>query len=869
MNIIREQLKQYLDCDSDLIPLHIWNKQTNRKGKIQQRGKTPLYGKWMSRDKNVAETLKLADKGYNVGYRLSTTDLIIDVDPRNFEEDDNALERLCEFLGVFDLSEIAPTVITGSGGYHYYMTKPADFDCKELLEQFKGIEFKTIGRQVVCAGSKHPNGNYYKWDTNGIELWEAPTVPKKLLKLLKREVQGKQAEAGVLSNYELEKLLNQLPITDYKDNDSWFRVLCGAHHGTNGGGIEEFLDWCMGDPDFEDDIHLIRLRWESLSNKTNAISVSTLYKEVLSYGGNTAVSSAEDDFADFAEPTNSNTGEEAEDGDEGFEEDEDIDFADITEEKSISKSYKPGLALRLANELSNVSEDEEITKAVRAAMQAGTIEQAKALTAIQKNTGLNKGTINQIIDTTKAQIAEDLGRILAEKTKQVKFRKGKGIVFSNSSQFWIYNGTHWTPINKQYVGKQITKVLDKMRQEIDIKVKENAIVTEALSIMERICATNKDVLRLTQKPYPVINCRNGELWIDEKGVGKLREHKPSSYLLQVIDVEYTPGAECPLFDKSIREIFGNFPDTEDMVRHFEEYIGYILHPDKRPAHWWLMKGPGGDGKSTLFKIISGILGEAVMPEELSRFEGGARGDKHAMAELPGKLLVYDDDLNKNTILPDGILKKLSEDGVSTANPKGEKGFQFQRVCSVAMLSNGYPKTKDISRGTRRRAMVIPFNRGFHEGNAILDLPDQIIKNELAGVMNRALQGLQRLRQRGKFQEPKSCQLAKAEWLNESNPVAFFISECLEQTNNTEDTISLGDCFMEFTEFCNNYSIQNRFTKQQFRSSMEDMGIYYGHGSANVRSFKGVKVKGAEQGDAVEEFSPILEDDDFDFDFKDS
>ena len=78
----------------------------------------------------------------------------------------------------------------------------------------------------------------------------------------------------------------------------------------------------------------------------------------------------------------------------------------------------------------------------------------------------------------------------------------------------------------------------------------------------------------------------------------------------------------------------------------------------------------------------------------------------------GKLLVYDDDLNKNIVLPDGTLKKLSEDGQITANPKGYQPFTFTKVCTVVMCCNGTPKTKDISKGFRRRAMVIPFDRGF-------------------------------------------------------------------------------------------------------------------------------------------------------------
>ena len=46
------------------------------------------------------------------------------------------------------------------------MSKPADVLIRETLEDYKGVEFKTgAGRQVVAAGSRHPNGKYYKWSS--------------------------------------------------------------------------------------------------------------------------------------------------------------------------------------------------------------------------------------------------------------------------------------------------------------------------------------------------------------------------------------------------------------------------------------------------------------------------------------------------------------------------------------------------------------------------------------------------------------------------------------------------------------------------------------------------------------------------------
>lgn len=839
MIVNTEQLRPYLDANADLIPLNIWNKQSvDKKGKVQKRGKTPLYPNWTKTDKNVNKTIELTKKGYNVGYRIADTDLIIDIDHRNFKDDVDSLVELCKFLGVDDLADICPTVITGSGGFHYYLSKPADIHVRETIEQFPGIEFKTVGRQVVTAGSKHPNGNHYEWDEFSPSLNKTPKTPSKLLKLLEYELPKNQAGSGVINDDQLTRLLEQLPIEDYADNDSWFKIMCASHHGTGGTGIEEFLEWSLADLEYDEDEHLIRCRWASLSEKEVSVTINTLYKDVLAHGGDTAVITASEDF----------NGLDFDDEDDDF----DDDFDDVVSQPKIKNSYKAGIATQLANELNPSSSEEDIVKAIRATLQAGTIEKVKALSLIQGNLKWTKAQLTEVIKQIKDRIIDDLGRILAEKTMELKFHKGKGLVLNTNGQFWRYNGKFWTTVTKQYVGQKITEVLDDMRKKVDIPVKENALVGEATSIIERLAAVCDDILRLKEKPFPVINCMNGELWIKSDGTGKLRPHKPKSYLLQVLDVEYSPGAECPLFDKSIRQTFSNFDDVEDIVRHFEEYMGYVLHPDKRPAKWWLFKGPGGDGKTTLMKILSALLGEAVLPESIEKFKGGAGGDNHAFANLVGKLLIYDDDMNRNTVLPDGTLKQLSEDGDLTANPKGFPAFRFKKVCTVTMLSNGYPKTRDLTRGFRRRAAVIPFNKGFHENGAIMDLAEQIIEKELAGVLNRALQGLQRLRERGDFREPQSCILARETWLSESNTIALFAKERIEITGKDQDHVDLSELYMSYNDWCIQYGIVRVDTKQQFRGTLEDMDLWYGRLAGNRRGFKGVKLVGEE----IEDFEDL-------------
>jgi len=131
---------------------------------IRLNGKEPFDNAWPTRRAlPLIEAMERMEDGGNVGVRLRPTDLVIDVDPRNFDEGDNPIGRLAKDLNL-DLGAY-PHVITGSGGSHYYMRLAEPVRVINELPEYPGVEFKSHGRQMVSAGSVHPEtGQVYLWD---------------------------------------------------------------------------------------------------------------------------------------------------------------------------------------------------------------------------------------------------------------------------------------------------------------------------------------------------------------------------------------------------------------------------------------------------------------------------------------------------------------------------------------------------------------------------------------------------------------------------------------------------------------------------------------------------------------------------------
>lgn len=147
------------------------------------KGKVPTAAAWPKTPFNPFAKPDDFPTG-NFGVVLQDDDLVIDVDPRNFQKGVDSMETLSKYVpGI--VAWDTPTIKTGSGGLHIYLKKPANYPTKELVRNLPGIEFKTKGRQVVGLGSLHPDtGKPYELLAGSFET--ILMAPAALLDLLRK-----------------------------------------------------------------------------------------------------------------------------------------------------------------------------------------------------------------------------------------------------------------------------------------------------------------------------------------------------------------------------------------------------------------------------------------------------------------------------------------------------------------------------------------------------------------------------------------------------------------------------------------------------------------------------------------------------------
>lgn len=453
------------------------------------------------------------------------------------------------------------------------------------------------------------------------------------------------------------------------------------------------------------------------------------------------------------------------------------------------------------SKLLGVSDLDKIREVIKMLVPLTQAEQKAYIDRIQKVTNLSKTALNASLKELEKESntppPADWSDRVMERMLEERFGGGRYLLRASDGRYWVYNEQYWEPVPIEFIKKEMLPYARGVVSEIEGQRGASSLISCALNILEGRVYRDNDPLHVLQSVVPkVINCQNGELWFDEAGEVILKPHLAESYLQHCLSVEYDPAATAPMFEKAVLEIFADSSNSADMFRHFMEFMGYICQPWRKLAIIVLLYGGGNNGKTSLVKVLIRILGERmVMSDRINEFEKS----EFKIGALDGKLMLLDEDVEDGTCLPDGFLKKISEEKTMTGQHKYKDPFEFTCRAVPVMLANSYPAIKDLTEGIRRRVMVIPFVRKFESHEVKNDLFDDIWKKEDSGILNHVVAGFQRLKQRGKFLEPEDCIQAKKEWLIISNMLTTFIEETCDKGNNLHQFLK--DIYAAYKEYC--------------------------------------------------------------------
>lgn len=234
----------------------------------------------------------------------------------------------------------------------------------------------------------------------------------------------------------------------------------------------------------------------------------------------------------------------------------------------------------------------------------------------------------------------------------------------------------------------------------------------------------------------VVAFQNVTLKVTEKELVEVE----NEFTLNRLPVDYTPNVDTPLWDKFLNELL-----YEEDILTLQEFMGYSLVPSTLAQKAMFLIGKGGEGKSVVGEIMQAIFDKAMIQSELHKLQE----NRFIMAQLEHKLVFYDDDLQSEALDDTGIFKKLVTATIPMlVERKGEPHHEILPYIRIFASGNkGIEACYDRSEGFYRRLLMLHCRpKPVRVDDKMLS--KKIIDREISGIVNWALEGLQRLMANG-------------------------------------------------------------------------------------------------------------------------
>ena len=358
---------------------------------------------------------------------------------------------------------------------------------------------------------------------------------------------------------------------------------------------------------------------------------------------------------------------------------------------------------------------------------------------------------------------------------------GNQLVYDRGiGSFWLYNKAgYFMPVND----------MDRLREAVSSLLARRGIVGITMGKLEDIigqirlrCPTTDD---LDDQYVSFKDC----LWSPETGETCPADPNKIATLHVPINFNDIASAECPKFKKYLDETCldeeGNY--NPQMTAQLQEFAGYILWPKIEQVPCLFFFGEGSNGKSVFIDIMRGLVGESRTNSAGLEF---LIRDKFGLSSLVGIRFNASDEMGNCRDSTTENFKKMVFGEKIIAQRKFGHAFPFNPKCKFIFCINKMVAFSEVNVAIRRRVMIIPFNRlldPFKESDRLITikhLGQIIVKEEMAGVVRWAMEGLARLKKNDFWMSgSEASDEMLRQFEEESSSVIEFLRENYEADKN--------------------------------------------------------------------------------------
>jgi putative DNA primase/helicase len=430
------------------------------------------------------------------------------------------------------------------------------------------------------------------------------------------------------------------------------------------------------------------------------------------------------------------------------------------------------------------------------------------------------------------------------------YAHGQRTLHHHRGVFYAWNGSAYLEITKDEVRSWLYAFLDRCiaGAEQGQKVKPNTAlvnnVSDALTAQAELenaisapCWLNDD----PGLPAPeIIACKNGLLYLPRLA---LLPHTPNFFTHNALDYAFDPESSPPAqWLEFLRQLW---PDDPESIATLQEMFGYCLTSDTSQQKAFLMIGPKRSGKGTIGRVLTALLG----PGNVAAPTLSSLSQNFGLAPLIDKPLAIigdarlDGRANQHAIA-ERLLSITGEDAI-TVDRKYLTPWTGRLPVRFLIISNELPRLADASGALASRFIALVMRESFygHEDHGLFNR----LWPELPGILNWAITGRQRLKDRGYFIMPASSMEAVKQFEDLGSPIGAFVREkCIVAAGRTVEMTTL---FVVWCDWCKQ---QNRHpgTAEQFGKNLRAAvpgikGTQPRAETGRIRLYDGIGLKSSE------------------------
>ncbi len=387
-------------------------------------------------------------------------------------------------------------------------------------------------------------------------------------------------------------------------------------------------------------------------------------------------------------------------------------------------------------------------------------------------------------------------------------------IAKDAGNIYVYNGEFWIMLEEEIVKQFLSKVSITMGQPKHVALDGKFAKELYEQILHAGFFTEKEEVAET-----LINVLNGTLWIGNNI--QLKEFDYKNFQTHQLNFEYNPNVTNQLWLNFLEQVL---PD-ENTRKTLQQALGSLLVRGVKLEKAIFLYGTGSNGKSVIFEVLNGIIGE----DNISNYSINALTDEkgYHRAKIQNKLINYGTDIDLSNIDP-GVFKTLASGEPIEARLPYKEPFILRNYARMIFNLNKIDNAKvEDTNGFFRRILMIPFEVTIKPNEQDKDLHKKILQNK-AGVLNWILEGAKEVITNQKIYESEESSLFVQAFKKESNSVARFINKMeikIKPSANMPHSI----VYNHYSLFCKKHNIK-AMSKILFSKEMKKQGFDQGRNS---------------------------------------